>query len=176
MLMIQSTVSTLVSIRPNASPARLVQDLNTVLVPNIRQRLERDEHATFMLIKYLADGKLTFAGAHEDLIVYRARQGRCEVVPSVGIWVGIRPDIAEATRDQSLELSIGDVLVLYTDGIIEAQNADFEQFGLERLADVVRANASKPVDAILERIFAAVRGWTAVQRDDMTSVVLRYEG
>jgi DNA-binding LacI/PurR family transcriptional regulator/serine phosphatase RsbU (regulator of sigma subunit) len=176
MLMIQSMVSTLVSTRPNASPARLVQDLNTVLVPNIRQRLERDEHATFMLIKYLADGKITFAGAHEDLIVYRARQGSCEVVPSAGIWVGIRPDIGEATRDQSLELSIGDVLVLYTDGLTEAQNADFEQFGLERLADVVRANASKPVDGILGRIFAAVRGWTAVQRDDMTCVVLRYEG
>ncbi|MFZ5891133.1 MAG: SpoIIE family protein phosphatase [Myxococcota bacterium] len=176
MLMIQSMVGTLVSTRPNASPSRLVQDLNTVLVPNIRERLERDEHATFMLIKYATNGKLTFAGAHEDLLVYRARQGRCEVVPSQGVWVGIRNDIQEATVDQLLELSTGDVLVLYTDGITEAQNAEFEQFGLERLIQVLTAHASKPVETILERIFDAAKAWSAVQRDDMTCVVIRYLG
>lgn len=176
MLMIQSMVSTLVNSRPNGSPAKLVQDLNTVLVPNIRERLERDEHATFMLVKYLASGKLSFAGAHEDLIVYRARQGRCEIVQSVGVWIGIRADIAEATVDQSLELSVGDVLVLYTDGITEAQNADFEQFGLDRLVEVVESNAARSVEGILERIFAAVRAWSSVQRDDMTCVVMRYQG
>jgi serine phosphatase RsbU (regulator of sigma subunit) len=176
MLMIQSMVSTLVSTRPRVNPATLVRDLNTVLVPNIRERLERDEHATFMLLKYTTDGKLEFAGAHEDLLVYRAREGRCEVVPCTGVWVGIRDDISEATVDRSLELSIGDLLVLYTDGITETQNAEFEQFGLERLAQVSEAHASRPVEMVLERVFDAAHAWSAVQRDDMTCLVLRYTG
>ncbi|MGC4093623.1 MAG: SpoIIE family protein phosphatase [Polyangiaceae bacterium] len=176
MLMIQSVVSALCNTRPNERPSTLVQDLNRVLVPNIRQRLERDEHATFMLLKYGTDGRIAFAGAHEDLIVYRARQGRCEVVPSAGVWLGIREDIAEATVEQSLELQSGDVLVLYTDGITEAQNAEFEQFGLARLCEVVEAQAARPVELILERIFGAVHAWSAVQRDDMSCLVLRYLG
>src|SRR5581483_4870740 len=120
--------------RPLASPAELVCELNAALVPNIRERLGQDEYATFMLLKYTGRGKFTFAGGHEDLIVYRAREARTEIVPSTGVWVGIKKDIREATLDRELALEPNDLLVLHTDGISESQNGLFEQFGVERIA------------------------------------------
>lgn len=176
MLMIQSIVSTLVSTRPDASPSALVVDLNAVLYPNIRERLAQDEHATLMLLRYVADGTVTFAGAHEDILVYRKQSGRCELVPSEGLWLAVRPDIRKQTVDGTLTLAPGDLLVLYTDGVIEARNAQNEQFGLARLTRIVRERALDPVESILDQILAEARGWAPVQQDDVTCLVARYTG
>ncbi len=175
MLMIQSIVGTLVRARPNAKPSELVVDLNAGLVPNIRERLVQEEHATFMLLRYTPDGRVDYAGAHEDLVVYRSAERRCEILPSVGVWIGIRKGIEDVTVDQSLQLGAGDVLVLYTDGITEAQNAHFEQFGIARVAELVERNATESVESLLSKLLSAVREWSPTQRDDLTCLVLRYE-
>ena len=90
--------------------------------------------------------------------------------------MGIRKDIREATPDQELRLAPGDLLVLHTDDISESQNGRFEQFGIERIADVVQKNAARPCSEILERIIGGAREWSPVQRDDMTCLVLRFQG
>lgn len=176
MLMIQSIVSTLVGTRPTARPAELVADLNAVLFPNVRERLGQDEHATLVLLRYDCDGRVQFAGAHEDLVVYRAASGRCELVPTGGLWVGVRADIRASTPDQALTLEPGDVLVLYTDGVVEARNSHQQAFGLPRLCQIVEANAHEPVERILTAILDAVRAWFPVQQDDVTCLVARYTG
>jgi serine phosphatase RsbU (regulator of sigma subunit) len=176
MLMIQSIVSTLVGTRPNASPAELVTDLNAVLFPNIRDRLGQDEHATLMLLRYAESGALAFAGAHEDVIVYRKATGDCELVPTSGLWLAVRADVRKETRDEQLTLDPGDLLVLYTDGVIEARNSHAEHFGLDRVCRILKDNASDPVERILEEIVGSVRAWFPVQQDDVTCLVARYTG
>jgi sigma-B regulation protein RsbU (phosphoserine phosphatase) len=176
MLMIQSIVSTLVGTRPNASPAELVADLNAVLFPNIRERLGQDEHATLMLLRYFDNGALAFAGAHEDIIVCRKATGHCELVPTSGLWLAVRADVRKETRDEALTLNPGDLLVLYTDGMIEARNSHAEQFGLERVCRILKDNADDPVERILTEIVTAVHAWFPVQQDDMTCLVARYTG
>jgi len=113
------------------------------------------------------------AGAHEDLIVYRAAERRCERISQHGIWIGIADDIQAETQDESFTLLPGDVLVLYTDGLIEARNAMNEEFGVERIEQLVSGRASAPVREIYESLLAAVRAWTPVQQDDITMIVLR---
>lgn len=174
MLMIQSMVSTLVSTQPDARPSELVTQLNRVLYPNVRGRLERDDHATFMLLR-LEGNRVTFAGAHEDIVLYRRARDEIEIVPSEGVWVGVREEIGELTTDAEFTLEPGDVLVLHTDGVVEARNADLELFGFERLTQIVRENARESVETILERIVTAARAFCPVQQDDMSCLVLRYD-
>jgi phosphoserine phosphatase RsbU/P len=175
MLMMQSAVSALVNALPQATPALLVAQLNAVMRSNIRQRLGEAEHATFAMLRYRAGGHLTLAGAHEDILIYRAQAQRCERVALDGLWLGIAEDITRLTRDQELMLEPGDLLVLYTDGLIEARTEAGEQFGLERVEKIVLASSELPVTVIHERLLSAVRSWTPLQQDDVTLIIARRE-
>ncbi|WP_437949917.1 SpoIIE family protein phosphatase [Sorangium sp. So ce296] len=174
MLMIQSMVSALTSREPGASPSELLAALNKAVFKNVRDRLKRDEHATLLLLRYERSGRVTFAGAHDDIIVCSARTRRCVCIPSSGVWVGVLPAIDAATRDAEFFLEDGDVLVLYSDGVTEARNAHREQFGVERLCAAIEAAQAAPVEAIRDRILREVEGWCPSPDDDITVVVARY--
>ncbi|MGK4005880.1 SpoIIE family protein phosphatase [Sorangium sp. So ce1036] len=174
MLMIQSMISVLACSELTASPAKVVSALNRALYKNVRDRLARDEHATLVLLRYERDGRVTFAGAHDDIIVCSARTRRCVCIPSTGVWIGALPVIDAMTRDSEFFLEDGDVLVLYSDGVTEARNAHHEQFGLERLCAAIEAVQSAPADAICDRILGEVASWSSSTDDDITVVVARY--
>lgn len=174
MIMLQSMITGLVHLNPNMAPAELVVAVNRGLHDGIHQRLNRDDHATLIVLKYTTDGRCVFAGAHEPPIVYRAATGKCEIIEPAGFWVGAVPEIEALTSDAEFRLEDGDVMVLYTDGLVEPRNAHNEQFGIERLAEhVERCGTSSPAE-ILERLFTAARDWTNDWTDDVTLMVIRY--
>jgi phosphoserine phosphatase RsbU/P len=175
--MIQSIVAATVHERPQLGPGQAWKALNDVLSDNIRQRMGQEEHATLSLLRYEASGRFTFAGAHEDLLVYKRATGRCERIATPGIWVGIGKDIpAEATEEREYRLDPGDLIVLYTDGIIEATDASGEGYGTERLVQLVEQNGQLAVARICELVMEDVQRWMHVQHDDLTLLVVRHEG
>jgi phosphoserine phosphatase RsbU/P len=177
MLMIQSIVAATVHERPELGPGRAWKALNDVLSANIRERMGQEEHATLCLIRYERSGRLTFAGAHEDLLVYKRESGRCERIATPGIWVGIGVEVPpDATEERGYQLLPGDVLVLYTDGIVEAKSPTGEVYGNERLEQLIAKHGALPAPQICERVIADVNGWMASQDDDMTLVVARHMG
>jgi serine phosphatase RsbU (regulator of sigma subunit) len=122
------------------------------------------------------NGRVTFAGAHEEIIVCRAAGGPCERVTTPGTWLGAIRDISRVTTDTSIELAVGDVMVLYSDGITEARSADGTQFGIERLCQTIEAARADEVEAIRDRVVAEATSWQAAQDDDMSIVVMRRAG
>jgi phosphoserine phosphatase RsbU/P len=176
MMMIQGIVSSLVRERPHASPSELVSALNRVLYENIHERLGQDEHVTLTLLRYEASGKVVFAGAHEEMIVCRAAGGASERVQTPGTWVGAIPDVSSNTHDASLQLREGDLLVLYTDGLIQAMDAGGEQFGMERLCAAVEERRAAPVEEICSHVLDLVGRFQKEQVDDVTLIVIRYSG
>jgi DNA-binding LacI/PurR family transcriptional regulator/serine phosphatase RsbU (regulator of sigma subunit) len=175
MLMIQSIVSAITHDHPEASPAEVWTALNAVLHDNVRARLERDEHATLTLLRYEDSGRLVYAGAHEDILIYRARQRRCDVLKTRGVWAGITRDIdAGAIADEECRLEPGDIVLLHTDGVTEAASATREMFGIDRLRRAFEAAAERSVDDIRDTILNDVRAFMSAQVDDLTLVVLRY--
>lgn len=176
MLMIQSIVAATVYARPELGPVRAWQALNAILSDNIRQRMEQDEHATLSLIRYRDTGRLTFAGAHEELFIYRKALGRCERVPTPGVWVGVWSVADEDTPESECWLAAGDVLLLYTDGILEARATSGEPYGSERLEALLTSTGELPVQAICDAIMNDVSEWMGTQDDDMTVVVARHIG
>jgi serine phosphatase RsbU (regulator of sigma subunit) len=64
-------------------------------------------------------------------------------------------------------------MLLYTDGIIEAPNAEGERFGIHRLVEMLEALHDLPSAAICDRLFETLHGWSTIRNDDQTALVLR---
>jgi serine phosphatase RsbU (regulator of sigma subunit) len=173
MLMMQSSVSTAVRGAQEQTPAAVTCHVNRVLYSNIRSRLKVKDHATFMILRAHTDGRVVMAGAHEDVIVHRKATGRCELVETTGMWLGISPDISDTTEDVPFELGPGDTAVLYTDGLIEARDAAGEELGMERVLQLIMAVAEQGPQAIASALSTSARQWAPVQQDDITIVVMR---
>lgn len=176
MLMMQSMIASLSRVEPTLSPAEVVSTVGDALWDNVRQRLRRDDHATLTVLRYDGGGRFLFAGAHEEMIVWRRKTGRCETVPTPGFWVGAIPSVRRLTVDSELQLAAGDLLLLYTDGVTEARNAHHEQFSLERLIKHVEERAHLPAHALRDSIKREVLSWCASMDDDMTLLAVRYVG
>jgi sigma-B regulation protein RsbU (phosphoserine phosphatase) len=176
MLMIQSGLAALTREAPDASPRELLRVLNQMLYDNVRKRLGQQEHATLSLLRYRNDGQFTYAGAHEEFIVWRAQEQRCELIATRGIWMAAIPNIPRTMIDQRFRLLPDDVLVLYTDGVIEATNQHRKQLGVERICDALAQVHSQPVEAIRDHLMSVVKNWMSRQDDDITFLIARYRG
>lgn len=91
--------------------------------------------------------------------------------PAVGLM-----DDPPAPPETLLHLEAGDVVVLLTDGVIEALSPAGEEFGIERALSVVRASRSEPASSAVSRVFESVAAFQkdAGQMDDVTLVILKW--
>lgn len=176
MMMIQSIVAALVTKDPWGSPRDVVRVLNSVIYENVRQRLGQDEHATLCLLRISREGHVVYAGAHEDMVLFRARTRQIEVVATPGTWIGAVKNTDPGTVDSELSLESGDLLVLYTDGVTEAMNEQQRPLGLDAICREVEVVADRSVDEIKEHLVSFVKRYMTRQQDDVTLVVLRYRG
>jgi sigma-B regulation protein RsbU (phosphoserine phosphatase) len=99
--------------------------------------------------------------------------GTAEMLEGGGPPLGILP----IARYQQLQarLDRGDMLVLYSDGVTEANNPDYDEFGEERFIEVLKAHRREPAVAIVEAVTAALAKFTAgaPQADDITLAVAK---
>ena len=173
MVMTQSIVRALLS-NGDTDPARSLSALNRVLFDNVR-RMGSDKNMTLCLLDYAA-GEFKVSGQHEEIIVVR-RDGTVELVDTIdlGFPVGLEEEIADFIGETTVRLEPGDGVVLYTDGITEAANSADEQYGLERLCEVVRKHWVKSAEAIKEAVVSDVMQYIGQQTiyDDITLVVAK---
>jgi len=78
-------------------------------------------------------------------------------------------------KEATVDLRSGDVLVVFTDGVTEAMNPDDEEFGEQRLKDLLRSIAHLPVQEMSTRISHELTKWIAhaPQHDDLTFIVMK---
>jgi sigma-B regulation protein RsbU (phosphoserine phosphatase) len=101
------------------------------------------------------------------------RAGHPRFLDVGGIPLGLFSD--SQYEETSLQLQTGDVLVFYSDGVIEMRNDNGEEFGLKRLAETVRSNHEKPPEEIVKSVSAALADFIGRIRpnDDRTMIVVR---
>jgi serine phosphatase RsbU (regulator of sigma subunit) len=118
-------------------------------------------------------GELAFANAgHNPPIVVRAA-GELQMLEGGGPVLGILP--AAPYAEQRAHLGRGDLLVLYSDGVTEANNANFDEFGEDRFIDVLKRHRHEPAAAVVGAVTNALAEFAAgaPQADDITLVVAK---
>jgi phosphoserine phosphatase RsbU/P len=152
-------------------PAMAIRNANTIISNDSRGGmfvtlfygvLEADSHT----LSYVNAG-------HNPPIICHADGEDLTELTATGIAIGALSD-AEYTAETAA-LKTGDVIVLYTDGITEAENARQNMFGEERLNEVIRASRGLPAADIITAILESVRTFTGgyPQSDDITLMVIR---
>jgi sigma-B regulation protein RsbU (phosphoserine phosphatase) len=123
-----------------------------------------------------ANHAFNFSNAGHDHPCLFRNDGKTVRLESGGIVLGILPDYAYESG--SVVFGPGDVLVIYSDGIVESMDAGNEQFGIGRLTDVIAANLGESARGILGAIVEAAQrhAGAAPQYDDMTVVVVKRVG
>lgn len=149
--------------------ARVVSELNK----QVYAHTAPEKYTTFFFALFdEATGMLTYTNAgHLPPILIR--KDSVSMLDINGTVVGAFP--FSVYQESKVVLEPGDLLVCYTDGITEPENAYGEMFGEERLIDIVRRSRNQEDSAILSSIIDAVRTWHAADEmpDDMTLLIAR---
>jgi serine phosphatase RsbU (regulator of sigma subunit) len=173
MLMTQTATRTLLT-NNETDPVKFLNTLNHTIHGNVR-RMNCDKSVTLALLDY-QDGKVRLSGQHEEVIVVR-NDGRIERIDtlSLGFPLGLEADISSFVAQTQIDLTSGDGIVLYTDGITEALNEPGECYGLERLCEVVQQHWHQSAQAIQQAVIRDVHRYIGNQtiHDDITLLVLK---
>lgn len=151
------------------STATLVARLNRQLYENTTP----EKYATFYLGLYDdTSGLLAYTNAGH-LAPILVRNGSVLRLESNGMVVGMFPDFPY--EQQVVQLHAGDLLAAFTDGITESEDANGEQFGEQRLADLLIRNQDRPLNEIVTAVTDSLRSWTSDfdNRDDTTILLAR---
>ena len=138
----------------------------------LMDRTGGEKYATVFYALLELDGRLSYVNAaHCPPIIVRA-SGELSTLEATGMPVGLMEAAEFGVAEQ--RLAPGDKIVIYTDGVTEAQNAAGEFFGKKRLREIVTAHAAASCQSLHDAIQQAVTEFTegAPQSDDITLVVL----
>lgn len=152
------------------NPAEVLERVNRAIVWN-RSRLLL---TAFYAALDRRSGRMTFAsGGHDWPLWLKAATGECLELETRGVVLGALNEIPLV--DRVIDLAPGDLVVCFTDGVTEAQNAERQMFGLERLKAVVKASRHAGAQRVLTAIVEAVEGFVGdtPQSDDLTVVVIK---
>jgi sigma-B regulation protein RsbU (phosphoserine phosphatase) len=116
---------------------------------------------------------LTYSNAGHSPVIYCTADGECHMLEAEQPPLGILPELS--CRDTAVTMQPGDVLVVASDGLPEASNADGEMLGYARFMEAINHSMGKPAEDILENLLSCVRDFsgTAAQSDDQTLIILK---
>jgi serine phosphatase RsbU (regulator of sigma subunit) len=147
-------------------------------VTSVNEYLSENTPANRFVTLFIAEldpttGNLTYINAgHNPPLIGRAN-GAVEQLESGGLPLGLMSFAEYETGNASLQP--GDVLFIYSDGVSEANNINEDEFGMDRLIEVVSANVGRPASGIRDRVESSLSEFTgsAPQNDDVTMVIVK---
>lgn len=173
MLMVQMAVRTLLTSGED-DPIKFLEAINQAVYGNV-QRMNTDKNLTLALLDY-ERGKMTLSGQHEEIILVRAN-GEVQRIDTMnlGFPIGLEESISDFLDKLILHLETDDIVVLFTDGITEAENADKEMYGVERLCQMVQKHRHLSAVEICNKIVSDLRDYIKDHKihDDITLLVLK---
>jgi len=165
-------------IRARANHISLPQDLLAELNRFFHDDLTHAElFVTMFFVQYHPhSGRAVYASAgHSPALLWQESTGQCRRLDAEGLIIGVKREFPY--EQESVDLAQGDLLLLYTDGIIEAANHTGELFGEQRLTELLRESHSLTPQDLIETILQQVRMFTGLHgfSDDVSLVVMRIE-
>ena len=157
------------------SPSQTISRVNMALY---RRGIE-SRFVTLMYGVIAPDGRLTYCNAGHNPPLILSRSGAAPTVRRLECGGPIVGLFETATFDEeTVNLTAGDWLIVFSDGVSEAMSASGDEYGETRIVSCIEGHKSMEPRQLLEALFADVRDFTrgAPQSDDITAMVLRYGG
>jgi sigma-B regulation protein RsbU (phosphoserine phosphatase) len=132
----------------------------------------------YTMIQQQPGGGLSFSASNAGLIsplLRRRGQNGCQYIDVFGLPLGVMEDVKY--RAYHLELCPGDLILLCSDGVVEAMNENGEMFGFDRLEQFMAGCDELPTTEIVEQLNQEITTFVgkAEQHDDITMVMVRVE-
>ncbi len=159
-------------------PSELLTAVNRELLASIKKGMFV---TMFFGVLDKGSGRFRFASAgHNPLVRLDAVTGEAELIKTKGYPLGMMTDSQFSKRIETgeINLSSGDWLVQYTDGINEAQNVGAEEYGMDRFVEVLREHQSETPEELAAGTIRRLEEFVgeAPQYDDITLLAMRWEG
>jgi len=159
----------------NPSPADVLKKVNRQLYPDIKEDMFIS--MAYLILDHVHNGVTLARAGHDAPLLYKRSSQSVTPVKPPGMVVGIDSGnvFDRITGDFPIRLERDDCLVLYTDGVTEALDADGNEFGVERTMQSVRASAGHGAQAIITRLIDDLRNFVGShpQNDDITLIAIR---
>ncbi len=157
------------------SASTVLRKVNAQIFPDIREDMFIS--MAYAVLERNSSSVVLCRAGHDAPLLYRAADRSLTLVNPTGMVVGIDSGqvFDRIIRDHTIEMSVNDCLVFYTDGVTEALDAEGEEFGMQRMSDSILASASEGSAAMIERLTADLRNFVGKhpQHDDITLIVIR---
>jgi len=170
MMMVQTAIHTVLSKNPNMPTFELLAIVNAAITENIK-RLGESKYMTMTVFAAIDNGEFSFAGLHQDILIYRSASKTVETIETSGMWIGIEDDITTMLPEEKFKLECGDVLVLYTDGVTEAIGQNSDMYGDENLVSSIKKFGNLSAEEIHGAIINELKDY--IKLDDLTVMVIK---
>ncbi|HPN39779.1 MAG TPA: PP2C family protein-serine/threonine phosphatase, partial [Melioribacteraceae bacterium] len=155
-------------------PAFLLTDMNAMFYENV----ERGNFISMIFAMINMEKKvLSFSRAGHNPLLYKKFGQNLEVLKPSGIALGLEKGevFAKTITEQNINISSGDYVIMFTDGITEAENSKSEEYGLDRLIELINNSNFNDANELLNLVYNDVHKFTGktTQHDDMTMIVIR---
>jgi sigma-B regulation protein RsbU (phosphoserine phosphatase) len=156
----------------DSDPKMAIAGLNAMLCREARQQYAT---AVYLSLDTLNGVGRYSAAAHPPPLLWRRGKQSLEVLGETGLLLGVRPK--EAYADSEFSFEVGDRLLLYTDGLLEAENPAGESFGDAALATFIEERQELGAEEFADLLLKEVLEWSSdgtgtQQKDDITIVIL----
>ncbi|MGR9100082.1 MAG: PAS domain S-box protein [Gammaproteobacteria bacterium] len=156
----------------SATPSETLSILNDFLFVDLDKA---DFFITMFYLQYhVGSGRLFYANAgHPSPLLIHHKNNNCALLDADGLIIGVRDKVV--FEEKSIELSRGDMVLMYTDGLIEAENPDGEFFGVGRIVEVFNRCAECEPQVIVGEIMESLRSFSRADRfnDDITLLIFK---
>lgn len=172
MFMVEARSAIRVEAKRSGMPADTLRLLNNFLFQDLNAA---DYFITLFYCQYdINEQRLSFANSGHPLpLYYNAEQKSCYKLNAEGLILGIREDVV--FEEKTLSINNGDVILIYTDGLIEAEDPFGEFFGLERLSKAFLEHAEQSPQILIDSILDYLKRFCMreVFTDDITLLVFK---
>ncbi len=151
-------------------PAGVLDGVNRLLC----RKTPPNRFVTLFLVQLDCTGKGRYISAgHNTAWLFRSRTGDLQDLPSGGLPLGMLP--RTSYQAASVEITPGDILVVYSDGLTDAENPKGEEWGEQRVRELICATAPRGADALERELLAALNRFTlgSEQTDDITFLLIQ---
>lgn len=172
LLMAMAKASVLLTGEEKCDPALMLSSLHRVIHRVKSSKIKRMMTCQYFCINSKTGDYSVSNAGHCFPAVIRGNGQEVELVKLIGTPLGItkKPKYDNTT----LKLESGDVVLLYTDGIIESQNSEGKDMGFDNFSRILAESFDENLEKYYDRVFKAYKDWSADADDDITMVLIRY--